>query len=170
MNSTSEELRNPGEDEGIVFGSLIINVAKSTEEESGWAFLKGQVAADATYEALIWERGNNPLKKSYLLLVTPEIEEYFVRKLPAGDYEIREIRKKGLSTLVVHIGATFTVTPGQTVYIGRLAVQLPHRITMGSPVRMKVVDAQIDTTAKIGTEYGVDLSSNIAALMAVKRQ
>ena len=67
MVSSKEELQNIGENEGIVFGSFVINVEKGEESESGWAFLRGQKASDATYAVIISERGFNPLRPNYVI-------------------------------------------------------------------------------------------------------
>jgi len=42
MVSSKEELQNVSENEGVVFGSLVIDVEKGQEKESGWAFLQGK--------------------------------------------------------------------------------------------------------------------------------
>jgi hypothetical protein len=169
MVSSKEELQNVGEDEGIVFGSFVINVEKGEGNETGWAFLKGQKASDATYAVIISEIGLNPLKPNYVIRATPEKEEIFIKKLPAGDYQIQKIQKEGFSSLELNLRANFRVTPKQTTYIGKFTVQFPDRITIGSPVRMNVGDAQQATTEQLKNEHERSLSQVVKALMVIER-
>jgi hypothetical protein len=169
MVSSKEELQNVGEDEGIVFGSFVINVEKGEGNETGWAFLKGQKASDATYAVIISEIGLNPLKPNYVIRATPEKEEIFIKKLPAGDYQIQKIQKEGFASLESNLRANFRVTPKQTTYIGKFTVQFPDRITIGSPVRMNVGDAQQATTEQLKNEHERSLSQVVKALMVIER-
>jgi len=98
MVSSKGELQNVAENEGVVFGSFVINVEKGQEKESGWAFLQGQEAGDATYAVVISEKGFNPLKQNHVIKATPGKEDTFIKKLPAGDYQIQEIQKEGFAT------------------------------------------------------------------------
>jgi hypothetical protein len=169
MVSSKEELQNVAENEGVVFGSLVINVEKGQEKESGWAFLKGQKAGDATYAIVVSERGLNPLKQTYVFRATPGKEEPFIKKLPAGDYQIQKIQKEGFTNLELNLRVNFTVAPKQTTYIGKLTVQFPDRIMVGSPVRMNVTDAQQETSELLKNEHEKSLSSVVKALMVIQR-
>ncbi len=169
MVSSKEELQNVAENEGVVFGSFVINVEKGQEKESGWAFLQGQKAGDATYAVVISEKGFNPLKQNYVIKATPGKEETFIKKLPAGDYQIQKVQKEGFTTLELNLRVNFTVAPKQTAYIGKLTVQFPDRIMMGSPVRVNVADAQRETAELLKNEHEKSLSSVVKALMAIQR-
>lgn len=168
MVSTDNELQNVGENEGIVFGSFVINVEKGEENKSGWAFL-GQKASDATYEVSISKRESNPFKLNYLIRATPEKEEIFIKKLPAGNYYIHAITKLGFSNLKMNFRVNFRVIPKRTTYIGKLIVQFPSRIRQGSPARMNVVDTQQKSTELLKTEYEKSLSEVIEELMTIQR-
>lgn len=169
MVSSKEELQNVGENEGIVFGSFVINVEKGEGNETGWAFLKGQKASDATYAVVISEIGFNPLRPNYVIKATPEKEEIFIKKLPAGDYQIQKIQKEGFTNLELNLRVNFRVTPKQTTYIGKFTVQFPDRIRMGSPVRMNVGDAQQVTTEQLKNEHERSLSQVVKTLMVIQR-
>ncbi len=169
MVSSKEELQNIGENEGVVFGSFLINVEKGEENQSGWAFLKGQKAGDATYAVVISERGFNPLRPNYVIKASPEKEEIFIKKLPAGEYQIQKIQKEGFTNLELNLRVNFRVTSKQTTYIGKFTVQFPDRIRMGSPVRMNVGDAQQATTEHLKNEHERSLSEVVKALMAIQR-
>jgi len=168
MVSSKEELQDVASNEGVVFGSFVINLEKGQEKESGWAFLQGQKAGDATYAVVISEKGFNPLKQNYIIRAKPEKEETFIKKLPAGDYQIQKIQKEGFTNLELNLRVNFTVTPGQTTYIGQFTVQFPDRLRVGSPVRMKVADAQRETTDLLKNEHDKSLSHVIKALMAIQ--
>lgn len=176
MVSSKEELQKVGENEGVVFGSFVINVEKSQGNETGRAFLKGLKASDTTYAVIISEYeflGNrfsdqfraNPLKPNYVIRATPEKEEIFIKKLPAGTYRIENIRREGFGTLEFDLEVYFTVAPKQTTYIGKVTVQFPDRITRGSPVRTNVADAQRETTELLKNEHGKSLSNVVNALV-----
>lgn len=169
MVSSKEELQNVAENEGVVFGSFVINVAKGQEKESGWAFLQGQKAGDATYAVMVSEQGFNPLKLKYVIRATPEKEEIFIRKLPAGAYQIEGIQKEGFTNLVLNLRVNFTVAPKQTTYIGKFTVQFPDRIRVGSGVLMNVADAQRETTELLKSEHEKSLASVVKALMVIQR-
>jgi hypothetical protein len=169
MVSSKDELQSVGENEGVVFGSFVINVEKGQESESGWAFLKGQKAGDATYSVMISEQGFNPLSPNYIIRATPEKEETFIRKLPAGAYQIKKIQKEGFTNLELNVRVNFTVAPKQTTYLGKLTVLFPDRIRVGSPVRMNVTDAQRESTELLKNEHENSLSNAVKALMAVQR-
>ena len=168
MVSSKEELQSVGENEGVVFGSFVINVEKGKESESGWAFLKGQKAGDATYFVMISEQGINPLSLNYTIRATPEKEEIFIRKLPAGTYQIKKIQKEGFTTLELNLRVNFTVVPKQTTYIGKFTVQFPDRIIPGSPVRTNVADAQRETTELLKGEHEKSLSNVVKGLLTIQ--
>ena len=166
MTSTKEELQNIGENEGVVFGSFVINVEQGEENESGWAFLKGQKAGDASYAVLFSESGLNPLKLRYMIRARPEKEEVFIRKLPAGLYQIEKISKEGFTNLELNLkGVNFRVVPQQTTYIGKVTLQFPNRIMVGSPVRVNVGDAQQETTESLRGEHEKSLSKVVKELI-----
>jgi hypothetical protein len=169
MVSSKEELQDVGANEGIVFGSFVINVEKGEENESGWAFLKGQKASDATYAVIISESGFNPLSPNYVIKASPEKEEIFIKKLPAGDYQIKKIQKEGFTNLELNLRVNFRVTPKQTTYIGKFTVQFPDRIRMGSPVRMNVADTQQATTEQLKSEHERSLLDVVKAPMVIQR-
>jgi hypothetical protein len=169
MVSSKEELQNVADNEGVVFGSFVIDVEKGQEKESGWAFLRGPKAGDATYAVVISEKGLNPLKQTYVIRATPGKEETFIKKLPAGEYQIQKIQKEGFTNLELNLRVNFTVAPRQTAYIGKLTVQFPDRITVGSPVRTNIADAQRETTELLKNEYEKSLSSVVKGLMAIQR-
>jgi len=170
MVSSKEELQSLGENEGVVFGSFLINVEKGEENESGWDFLKGSKAGDSEYGVSITEmtrfeaellKALVPFKTSYKFTVKPEQEFKFVKKLPAGTYQVAKIDELGFSNAFVHLGVGFAVRPKQTTYIGRLTVLFPYRNMVGSPVGTKVTDAQEETIDSLRNEHGELVFSNI---------
>lgn len=171
MVSSKEELQSLGENEGIVIGSFVINVEKAEETESGWAFLKGRKAGDSDYGVSITERLPSvaaetlnvlvPFKTNYRFEVKPEQEFNFIKKLPAGTYQVGEVKQLGFSNLFVILAVNFTVRPKQTTYIGRLTIQFPNRVAMLSQVTTKVTDAQEETINSLKKEHGDSVFSNV---------
>lgn len=166
MTSSKEELQNVGENEGVVYGSFVINVEKGEGNEPVWAFLKGQKAGDATYDIMISSSGLNPFKLSYIIRARPEKEEVFIKKLPAGQYRVEKIAKEGFTTLELPLeDVYFRVVPSQTTYVGKLTVQFTNRIMVGSPVSVIVGNAQQETSESLKGEYGPSLSRVVTGLM-----
>lgn len=171
MVSSKEELQSLGENEGIVIGSFVINVEKGEENESGWAFLKGRKTGNFDYGVSIIERSAStaaevanaliPFKTKYGFKVKPEQEFTFIKKLPAGTYQVASIEQLGFSNAFVNVGVNFTVRPKQTTYIGRLTVQFPHRAMTGSRVSMMVADAQEETINSLKKEHGDSVFSSV---------
>ena len=159
MTSSKQELREIAEDEGVVYGSFLVDVERVADEGSAWEFWKGQKAGGSTYSVEITKRGRNPIKPTYALRATPGTEDVFIKKLPAGEYLIEKVSKEGFTNLELILdGVTFRVVPGQTTYIGKLMLQFPNRITVGSAVRVEVRDTQQETTESLKGEYAESLS------------
>jgi hypothetical protein len=169
MNSSKEQLQNVRNDEGVIFGSFVINVEQGGDDGSSLAFWKGQKAGNATYAVIFTKRGLNPIKQRYMIRATPEKEDVFIKKLPAGWYEIEKISKEGFSNLELSLhNVNFQVVPNQNTYIGKLTVQFPKRIMVGTPVFVKVGDSQQETTESLKIEHEKSLSNVVKQLVVVQ--
>jgi len=169
MTSSKEELQSIGENEGVVFGSFVINVEQSEGSESGLGFLKGQKAGNATYAVIFAKSGLNPLKQRYVIRASPEKEAVFIRKLPAGQYQIEKISKEGFTNLELDLrNVNFRVMPKQTTYIGKVIMEFPNRIMVGSPVRVNVADAQQGATDSLRGEHEKSLSTVVKELATTR--
>jgi hypothetical protein len=173
MVSTKEELQNLSENEGVVIGSVLLTVEEGKEGESGWAFLKGKKAGDLDWTISIRavslrEPGIILLATKYSIPAKPGVEEYFIKKLPAGSYSMRRMQPVGLFAPDIYLSlpVSFTVKPRQTSYIGKLAVGLPNRIAVGSLVRVAVLDAQDETIEKLRGEHSHVVLENTAKDLA----
>ena len=80
--------------EGRVIGSVLLTVP-TEKDPSSWAWLQGRKAESFTYELSIQARSRlpNPFAKTYLVVAKIGKEEHFVMKLPAGEYEFKEMRQ-----------------------------------------------------------------------------
>jgi len=155
MTSSKEELQSLGENEGIVVGSVLLSAANVDADESGWAFLRGRKAGELEYSVSISEAVFNPFQTTYSVPAKPGKEEVFVKKLPVGSYNMNEITPSGFLApqLVLTLTINFNVKPRQTSYIGKLVVNFPDRIMMGSPAHVEILDAQEETVEKLRGEY-----------------
>jgi hypothetical protein len=154
MTSTREELQSVEDKEGVVFGSVLLTAAQGNANESGWAFLGGRKAAELEYSVAVSEAAFSLVKLTYTLPATPNKEEFFVKKLPAGDYRMVSISDRLLApTGAFPMGLGFSVKPRKVTYIGRLTVTFPDRIAPGSRFRFAVQDAQQETIAKLRNDY-----------------
>jgi hypothetical protein len=160
MVSTVDELRSVSEGEGVVIGSVFMTTQKAVEDQSflGGLF-QGGVAEKMDWSIFIWEdTGLNPFKRSYRIVAKLEKEEIFIKKLPVGSYRIDRIETalgggRAEDTLAFALAAHFSVKPRQVIYIGKLAVNFPHRVRAGSPVEIRIVDAQDETIEKLRAVY-----------------
>ena len=166
MVSTKEELQSLSQNEGVVIGSVLLTVEKGSQNESGWAFLKGRKAGELDWSVSIQESGFNPLATTYSVPAEPGKEAIFIRKLPAGSYDMSRVRPVGLfvPNLYLSLGIHFTVKPGQTSYIGKLAVTLPDRIMLGSPAHVDILDAQIETVEQLRGKYSSVVENTVKDL------
>lgn len=147
--------------EGRVIGSVLLTVP-TEKDPSSWAWLQGRKAESFTYELSIQARSPlpNPFAKTYLVVAKIGKEEHFVMKLPAGEYEFKEMRQRGFSTLASYIGRRFTVPAGVTSYAGRLVVAFPERMGVGTAFASQVDDVQDETIASLKETYG-DVFTNV---------
>lgn len=157
MESSKEELGSIGQDEGIVVGSVLLTLAQGETNESGWAFLKGRKAGDLEYEVAFSKKKDSVLPgTTYTLPAIPGKEAFFVKKLPAGNYQMVSIGPTGFlapTLLRFPLDLSFKVTPQKTTYIGKLVVVLPDRLGPGGRFRFSVQDAQLETVDKLRNDY-----------------
>lgn len=187
MNSSKEELQSVGENEGIVVGSVLLTLPQEKANESAWAFLRGRKAGGVEYQVMVdkfdpaaaarnFIQSFGFFDKSYYLQATLGKEVYFVKKLPAGKYWIRNIGPIGPfvpTDMLFRLELAFDVKPQTLSYIGKLVVTLPDRLGFDSRVEFTVQDAQQEMIARLGNDYlailpnavkqlaGHDQSSNI---------
>ena len=174
MNSSKEELRNIGESEGVVIGSVLLSVAQGDANESGWSFLKGRKASELEYAISIsdTEAGFNPLEVIYSLPAIPGKETFFIKKMPVGKYKMDNVKPTGMlapTLLTFPLGLRFTVKPKQVSYIGKLVMTLPDRISGGSSFDFAIQDAQLETIDKLGNDYP-SIVSNVVKELAGNEQ
>ena len=123
--TTKEELKNIKESEGVIIGSVLINVREgSKENESSW----GEKASEANYLLSMHQPKTELLKTYYGIIVTPGEEKTFIKNLPVGDYVIHRIAKRGLNASPK---VYLSVKANKTTYVGKLVITLPDRIGYG---------------------------------------
>jgi hypothetical protein len=158
MTSSREEIQDIGDKEGVVVGSVLLTAAQGDGDDSGWAFLGGRKAGELEYSVGISETktGFDPFLTTYSLPATPGKEEFFVKKLPAGNYKIDSIKPTGIfapTLFTFPIDLDFTVKRQKVSYIGRLEVTFPYRLNAGSRFRFAIKDAQQETIDKLRNDY-----------------
>lgn len=173
MTSSKEELQGVGDKEGVVIGSVLLTAAKGDENESGWAFLKGRKTDDLKQSVLISESGYDyPFKTKYTIPATTGKEEIFIKKLPAGNYNMDSLGVVDLfgnqQGLKLRLLINFNVKPRQTTYIGKLVVNLPDRLRAGSPASTVILDAQQETIEKLKSEYPSIVSDTVKDLATTR--
>ncbi len=142
LNVDPSQVHDLGPDEGIVFGSLLVEIAPE-----GGRF--GRRAAGSDYRLTISPaRGSlEALTPSAVfreeffddeweLLVAPGEERTFVARLPSGAQNVGVLRLKPTafwSGGEFNIQARFRVQGRSVTYIGRLVLVLPERLNAFSP-------------------------------------
>ena len=147
----------PGQQVGIVIGSVLVQ----TDEEppDSWFYrLFGRKTAGFDYDFEIVRAidTTNPQptdNERYKLEVKPAVERIFVARLPFGRYVINGFRYKGLSVLAAELGLNFVVAPRTTLYIGRLIVKVPPRVSVGTPYEVEIQNAKEPTVAALQTQH-----------------
>lgn len=152
----AQDAQAPGRDEGIVFGSVKLIVAREDPNESPLAFLGNSKARELDYRVWISEKGGSPLKLQHSVLATPGNESHFVKKLPAGTYRMDYLRPSGLLVpqLSFGLGLDFDVKPMEVTYVGRVIVSLPNRIGVGGGrYSIAVQDARQDAVDALKADH-----------------
>lgn len=138
-----------GENEGVIIGSVMINVASPAENSS---FLRGgRKLAKAKWALEIVKTKGFSFGRS--IRVKTGVETHFLKKLPARSYRFASLAGRGsYSTFSVPLGMEFTVTPQVSTYLGRIEITVPYRDSEG-PVSVRVVDGQNETIQALEKEY-----------------
>jgi len=149
-----QELREPGANEGIVIGSLLVRGGRDLLGRTEWGL--GITRADAKIFAgfeysLRAQQGRDAV--------------VFAIAMPSGQYRIRQLFQGGFSNFAFNTDFLFEVQPGKTSYIGRVLVEFPDEtITIYTPIRIRVEDAKDADVASAEMKYRrkfADVSSRL---------
>jgi len=138
-----------GENEGVIIGSVMINVASPAENSS---FVRGgrKLAKAKWALEIVTTKG---FSFGRHVRVKTGVETHFLKKLRAGSYRFEKLAGQGtLSMFGVPLGMAFTVTPQVSTYLGRIEVTVPYRHKEG-PVSVRLVDGQNETIQALEKEY-----------------
>ncbi len=163
LNVDPSQLHDLGPDEGIVFGSLLVEIAPE-----GGRF--GRRAAGSDYRLTISPaRGSVLLTPSAIireelrvdqqweLLVSPGEERTFVARLPSGYQNVGVLRLTSKSFWAggeFNIQARFRVQGRSVTYIGRLVLVLPERLNAFTTAHVRVEDSLARDQVALGGDYG----------------
>ena len=147
----------PGQDIGIVIGSVLVQTDQQPPD-SWFNKLFGRKAAGFDYDfeilrAIDPSRPQPPDEENYALEVKPAEERIFVARLPFGRYVINSFRYKRISVLAGTLGLNFVVAPRTTLYIGRLILMVPPRVTLGTPYTVEIQNAREATIDALQTQH-----------------
>jgi hypothetical protein len=155
---SDRSIKPPGPDYGLVIGSVLVEA--DSEPPNSWLnTVFGRKAAGFTYDFEIVRTGTidgtiiSGDTERYELDVKPKEERLFVARLPVGTYRIKTFRHEGFSAMGGELRICFTVTPKMTKYIGRLVLDVPRRVTLGSPFTYRIDDAHDTTLDKIREQH-----------------
>jgi hypothetical protein len=154
IQSTPSEARRIAAGEGVVVGAFYVVTAKATEDQKKNAGIwKPQVSENMTFafkffddkdvSGKLWSGG-------FEQKVKPNKVEYFVKKLPAGSYTFTNMDFPGS---YLPFSEKFTVTPGQTHYIGQFNLVLPVNLLPNTQFAKSRVNAIEEARKAIAADF-----------------
>jgi len=159
LDMGDKPIEPPGPGWGIVVGSVLVE-AEDDPPDSWWNRMFGRNAEGFTYEFQIvrieWtdrKGGGHPFAEQYRLEVKPKVERTFVSRLPVGNYLIKTFRHEGLSAIGGDLEVKFSVEPGRTQYLGRLILDVPRRVSFGTPYTFRIANARDTAIAALRQRY-----------------
>lgn len=158
LDMTGGPIVPAGPDGGVVIGSVLVQ-ADQEAPDSWLNRLFGRKAEGFTYEFEILgvqatdPKGTHPYLARYELDAKPGEERIFVARLPVGTYLFKAFRHEGVSAMGGDVGLTFSVAPETTAYIGRLVLDFPRRVAIGTSYTYQVQDARETTLAIVQKQY-----------------
>ena len=161
MNMSSVELNDLAPNEGIVVGSLIITGGEGFWGPGDWELI-AKNDEDSTF-----------MPKVYSITAKGDGGEgIFATKLPAGNYtflSLIQIGALGIPMFTTDANFSFTVQPGEPLYIGRLVVRFsPGTLnTYSTQIYYNVVDAKDDIAEKAKNLYDIDLNDTTSSLAKI---
>ena len=151
-----------GYDEGIVFGSVRVEIAPGGERLAGFNYvLIGCVHKHV--HGFIDLVTSSQCDEKWELAVSPGEERTFVVRLPTGYHDVSGLRL--ISTWFggeFDIVATYRATSGEVTYIGRLVLVLPERLTSWTRLieaLVRVEEGLATAQAALGGGYGEQFES-----------
>lgn len=161
MRMSSDELKDLSPNEGIVIGSAQIKggrdligrtkweiVAKEIKDASPLSFL---ASSDFTFSIQAHREGD---------------EEFFVTKMPAGNYSFWKLYQPGFSTFTAPISVQFRVEPGKTKYIGRLYIEFPPELlTSFTAFKITIEDTKESALDVVKKRDGIAATEVVTGLM-----
>jgi len=157
LDMSDGPIEPPGQDIGIVIGSVLVHTDQEPPD-SWFNKLFGRNTAGFDYDFEILRavdpaRPQPPGEEHYELEVKPAVERIFVARLPFGRYVISSFRYKHTSVLAGELGLNFVVAPRTTLYIGRLILQVPRRVTLGTPYTVEIQNGREATIGALQTQH-----------------
>jgi Ankyrin repeats (3 copies) len=170
LPSNEEKLFPSTQTEGVVLGSVFLTVEEENSEHSYYGedysllagIRKGLKTSGRTFA--VWAELNSSVwsQHTFAIVAKPGKEELFVKKLPAGTYQIFALSPEGFppgqSNNYMRLGVTFEVLPRQTTYIGQITIELPYRFgggfrETGGGSGTGIWDSEVQTIAKLRDKF-----------------
>jgi hypothetical protein len=123
MRMSPDELKELSPNEGIVIGSVQIKGGQDLIGRTKWEIIAEEIRV--TSSSFLSSVFPSPNLGFGVQAHRDGDEEFFVTKLPAGNYRFWTLHQPGFSTATATINIKFRVEPGKTTYIGRLLIEFP---------------------------------------------
>jgi hypothetical protein len=150
---SGQRIAPPGPEWGIVIGSVLV-----LPEPAAGGRGTGHDVSQATYEFDIVEiqpgdpNGEAPYARRYVLDAQAGRERLFIARLRPGSYLVRRFHEESMAPLGGDLDLIFTAGPGDVRYIGRLRVEIPRRVSSGTPYRFSIEDARDSTLKRLSSQ------------------
>lgn len=146
FDMSNERLTPLPTEQGIVIGSVVVKTVDDTSKSGD--------AGNMTFQFDIVQSlpGNpegGPNAERYRLEVKGGEERVFVSRLREGRYLLKSFAQERIVGVGGDLGLVFDSRAGEISYIGRLVVEVPHRVSRGNEYRFIVENARESTLREI---------------------
>ena len=151
---SGERITRPGPEWGVVIGSVLVQLEKGGPGQDA----AGREVADA-YEFDIVQvqpgdpHGERPYAERYRLDATVGEERIFVSRLRSGQYLIKTFHEVGVRGIGGDLNVTFVSMAGEVLYIGRMLVVIPQRVSAGKGYRFTVENGREASFAQVSKQH-----------------
>jgi len=172
------DLQKPGPDEGILVGSILLDVADPRSNLPSWVVqgtktedLKDFEITFRKYELVMITGFHRPTGPEYQLHPELKKEMVFAIKVPAGHYDLTGMNSSGILLYKINFipFGKFSVFPMKTTYVGKLVMTLPYRARGYETITLRVVDAEKETLDKLEQQYQSQVKDVVNQLMDVDK-
>lgn len=156
LDMSDTPIKRPGPEWAVVIGSVLVQPEiiasdrQSTARDASGAFYEFDIVQIQPGDP----KGESFFASSYQLDANAGEERIFISRLQPGQYLIRRFRQDAAAGLGGELDLVFDAVPGEVRYIGRIRIDLPHRVSSGKTYRFSIENARGPTLTRVSERYG----------------